>query len=285
MPKRVTLFVLASIFIVSCALDAYSTLCTDREIQSDANIYLTEVKYYDPHVGRFITRDPLGDGLNWYVYARNNPLAFIDPTGLRAVNNREREALHHAFGRRTANWLIRTIDVQFDEDVPGGRASKGKKITLNPSYSSENLYDLSLFIHEAAHIWQWHTGLHRHGDPGDDYKYTVAQLFTMDLKIEEHAQAVADWFFISFGVAAGWILDKPTDQLDREKKEVNYEVAWTRVLGRMGVAYGAVNFQQPFWNNTTILGTIASNLYRNVWKEIQNPNLVPALQPKVPRFP
>ena len=34
-----------------------------------------------PGVGRFISSDPMKDGLNWYVYCRNNPLKYIDPTG------------------------------------------------------------------------------------------------------------------------------------------------------------------------------------------------------------
>jgi hypothetical protein len=32
-------------------------------------------------VGRFITVDPGKDGLNWYAYANDNPLIFVDPDG------------------------------------------------------------------------------------------------------------------------------------------------------------------------------------------------------------
>ena len=38
--------------------------------------------YYDPHVGRFIQRDPAGQGVNWYAYGANNPMRFVDPTGM-----------------------------------------------------------------------------------------------------------------------------------------------------------------------------------------------------------
>ena len=41
----------------------------------------------DPTIGRFITEDPIRDGLNWYTYANNNPVMFIDPTGLWSIGN------------------------------------------------------------------------------------------------------------------------------------------------------------------------------------------------------
>ena len=44
-------------------------------------IYLRN-RYYDTVTGRFITEDPVKDGLNWYVYCGNNPVMFVDPSGL-----------------------------------------------------------------------------------------------------------------------------------------------------------------------------------------------------------
>ena len=56
--------------------------------------------YYDPYVGRFTQRDPIGDGGNWYAYVANNPLAFVDPTGLRLdfinANNGETHSITDA---------------------------------------------------------------------------------------------------------------------------------------------------------------------------------------------
>ncbi|MBP3505045.1 MAG: hypothetical protein J6K43_01385, partial [Lachnospiraceae bacterium] len=50
----------------------------DAETQ---NIYLRN-RYYDPANGRFITEDPVRDGLNWYVYCGNNPIRYVDPSGM-----------------------------------------------------------------------------------------------------------------------------------------------------------------------------------------------------------
>ena len=36
-------------------------------------VYL-RARYYDPEMGRFISEDPVRDGMNWYVYCYNNPV-------------------------------------------------------------------------------------------------------------------------------------------------------------------------------------------------------------------
>ena len=42
-------------------------------------------RYYDPEIGRYLTRDPAGyvDGLNVYLYVGNNPVNSFDPMGLK----------------------------------------------------------------------------------------------------------------------------------------------------------------------------------------------------------
>ena len=47
--------------------------CGEYFDEETGNIYLRN-RYYDPSIGRFITEDPIRDGLNWYIYAGNNPV-------------------------------------------------------------------------------------------------------------------------------------------------------------------------------------------------------------------
>ena len=48
----------------------------------DTELYYFNARYYDAAIGRFVNVDPIQDGSNWYVYVSNNPLGFVDPTGL-----------------------------------------------------------------------------------------------------------------------------------------------------------------------------------------------------------
>src|SRR4030042_4955863 len=41
-----------------------------------------KARWMDPETGRFISPDPAKDGLNWFVYAGNNPTTMVDTTGL-----------------------------------------------------------------------------------------------------------------------------------------------------------------------------------------------------------
>ena len=55
---------------------------TSKELDPETGLYYFNARWYDPVLGRFTTEDPARDGVNWYVYVLNNPLSFIDPTGL-----------------------------------------------------------------------------------------------------------------------------------------------------------------------------------------------------------
>ena len=61
---------------------------TGREPDATGLIYY-RARYYDPSVGRFTQRDPLGfvDGVNRYTYALNSPVNFVDPYGTDSLGS------------------------------------------------------------------------------------------------------------------------------------------------------------------------------------------------------
>jgi RHS repeat-associated protein len=59
---------------------------TCREYDSESGLYYYRLRYYDANIGRFTTKDPLIaiDSMSTYVYAKNNPVIYVDPNGLEA---------------------------------------------------------------------------------------------------------------------------------------------------------------------------------------------------------
>ena len=70
---------------------------TGREREGD-DLYYYRARYYHPRLGRFLSEDPLGlaAGVNAYVYAFNDPVNAVDPSGLRTY------VLHGVWPDRTA---------------------------------------------------------------------------------------------------------------------------------------------------------------------------------------
>ena len=50
--------------------------------EDETGLQLLGHRYYDSSTGRFITRDPIKDGRNWYGYCDNNPITRVDADGL-----------------------------------------------------------------------------------------------------------------------------------------------------------------------------------------------------------
>ena len=61
-------------------------LFTGREFDMESGDYYYRARIYKPGIGRFLQMDPAGyvDGMNLYVYVRNDPVSRTDPNGLDA---------------------------------------------------------------------------------------------------------------------------------------------------------------------------------------------------------
>ncbi len=108
---------------------------TGREWDGEIGLYYYRARYYDPEVGRFLSRDPLGlaAGPNLYAYVENSPTNYLDPSGqivssVVCPNKRPWDDscfvyhYYHGFGR--------TVDMVEVGLLPALRAARGTKDAL-----------------------------------------------------------------------------------------------------------------------------------------------------------
>jgi RHS repeat-associated protein len=56
---------------------------TGKPYDDITGLYNYGCRDYQPQVARFTTIDPIRDGSNWFAYVNNDPINWIDPTGLK----------------------------------------------------------------------------------------------------------------------------------------------------------------------------------------------------------
>ena len=82
----------ASQIVANILLDHNIYIYKDYIYDQDTSLYYLNSRYYDPHIGRFISIDAIEyldieivNGLNLYAYCMNNPVMYSDPEGNMAL--------------------------------------------------------------------------------------------------------------------------------------------------------------------------------------------------------
>lgn len=155
----------------------------DHGYQSDSDTGLQQLGYrfYDASIGRFLSRDPIREGYNWYIYCDNNPVNNVDPQGL-GVQKFFREILdgiRRFFTRKKIKDaektvlksidrpnLERTVDEQWKAEESGTKLLDNENKGVNRVENGNNLqrdYQAEkdrqgVNQHDAEHLWGLENG-------------------------------------------------------------------------------------------------------------------------------
>jgi len=69
----------------STGQDVFRPKFTGKEYDSKSDLYYFGARYYDGHLGRFLTPDPARQYFSPYVYGNGDPLSGIDPNGAQFI--------------------------------------------------------------------------------------------------------------------------------------------------------------------------------------------------------
>ena len=98
-------------------------------------IYLRN-RYYYNQTGRFITEDPIKDGLNWYSYCGNDPINNVDPWGLKSKGS--------VIGWGSKSVLdVRIIQMTLND--LGFTGKDGKKLDVDGDFKGNTQYAVKQF--------------------------------------------------------------------------------------------------------------------------------------------
>jgi RHS repeat-associated protein len=142
---------------------------TGREPDETGLVYY-RARYYDPTIGRFTQRDPIGlqGGINQYAYVGGNPVNFADPFGERPLTGAEINFLTPIFHSSVD---YSKVDIQNGANwnpIAGIAHLHGNPaITLNNTvyiaqdsnkyvddFSNASIGSQRLLVHEITHVWQ-----------------------------------------------------------------------------------------------------------------------------------
>ena len=102
---------------------------------SETGLVYLRNRMYDPETGRFISEDPIRDGLNWYAYCEGNPITKVDPWGLYGERYviTESDPLNMRSGAGTDYAVIGTLE-------------RGTKVTFTGTKTDEAI---------DGHVWAY----------------------------------------------------------------------------------------------------------------------------------
>jgi RHS repeat-associated protein len=117
---------------------------TAHRMDADTGLVYMKARYYDPDVGRFLSMDPAppnlqnGDGFNRYVYANNNPLKFVDPSGMSDECGDSSSGCMVAYDADAGGSVTDSRSSGTRQATTGSRASSGCDLEECRDYNATN---------------------------------------------------------------------------------------------------------------------------------------------------
>lgn len=124
---------------------------TGRERDPDTGLYYYRARFYDPHLGRFISEDPirLAGGINQFSYVSNNPQNSIDPTGLYESD------VHYYLTYYLAKKMGCFSESEAREIAAGDQGVDDNPLTAPAYGSTQNQRDINAYyhaLHPGSHL-------------------------------------------------------------------------------------------------------------------------------------
>jgi len=136
-------------------------LFTSKELDKETGMYYFGARYQDPKLGLFISVDPMAEeykGWSSYAYGLNNPIKFIDPSGMNAtdyVDENGNMLLHTNDGSNAVITVAKGKEDAFAKSVQGTK-NKDLLDTKEWNFTAKN-YLVGNWSQWAENTQSWYT--------------------------------------------------------------------------------------------------------------------------------
>jgi RHS repeat-associated protein len=95
---------------------------TGRQLDTESGLYYCRYRFYAPHLGSFMSRDPIryAAGVNQYAFVGGRPSSVTDPRGLLGESNGEGELTAEQAGEMCAESIAASLNQGGWKEIPGG---------------------------------------------------------------------------------------------------------------------------------------------------------------------
>ena len=246
-------------------------------------------RYYSPTIGRFITEDPIKDGLNWYAYCGNNPVMFVDPWGLEVIV--VAGGAYHADNGNPYQYTFVDSALKELQDLGGGTL-----LVANAGWTDEQRSKINQAAADARVNLLWFssvdsltTYINTRGDGRRMYdSITSFSVYAHGTDVDSNGKATGE-YAITFGLYTSNDFRWYTSDISKIKSSAfaknsvskfyacrtgndfengNFAQSWAYKTGGMTYAYSGINGRSNYENiNGTRLERHGVSLSSNRWKE------------------
>ena len=176
-------------------------LYTGEQRDSESGMYYLRARYYDPAVGRFLSRDPI-PFLQRYAYVGGNPVNLTDPSGAYAMVPPLRGEKLVCSGE--AEWDVDTWGIVNDPKKQGAGAGAADRFEVQADITIKILnrnarVDATVLCGDARFI----THLDIEHNIGDQREYKRADMANMGFPLED---ALTEPGFVAYGLTDSYTL-------------------------------------------------------------------------------